>query len=214
MSAAQLQPSSSSRDPFARFLEWHRKLPRAGRWGATSFALLAVFYAFELGFWPAADALNENADRWSSVLSRAAERAKGLPSEITMSAIVHGPNSAPVLEVDGKRRLSAAIDAILRKKGVKNYGSDIRPAQTLPATVLPEIAAMLAGSMGRTVADLRFEAAPDDVTAIIADFDADPDVDCITDLKLTYNTANKRVGVQMVVEKWGVVRKTPPRGSA
>ncbi len=214
MSAAQQQPGSSSRDPFARALEWHHKLPRAGKWAATASAVLVVFYAFHLGFWPAADALNEDADRWTAVLSRAAIRADGLPDDVRTNAIVHGANSAPMLEVDGKRRLSAAIDAILRKKGVKNYGSDIRPAQPLPATVLPEVAAMLAGSMGRTVADLRFEASPDDVTAIIADFDADPDVDCITDLKLTYNSANKRVAVQIVVEKWGVVRKPPARGSA
>ncbi len=173
-----------------------------------------MWFSFDLVFWPIRDALDEDANRWAEVLERASTRAEGLPDDIETSAIVHGANTPPVLESDGKKKLAAAIDSILRKKGVKEYGSDTRPAQPLPATVLPEAAAALAGSMGRTIVDLRFQAAPDDVTAIIADFDANPDVDCITDLKLTYNSANKRVAVQMVVEKWGVVKKPPARGKA
>ncbi len=214
MSAAKQPSSPAHRDPFVRVIDWYRGLPRAGKWGASAGSLMAAFLVLDQLVWPTADALNDRADRLTGALERAAERAEGLPDEITASALVHGPNAAPTKEVQGMKRLAAAIDSILRKKGVKNYGQDLRRAQPLAGTVLPDVAAALGGKMGRTVADLRFEAGPDDVTAIIAEFDANPDIDCITDLKLSYNPVTKRVGVQMMVEKWGVVPATPARGGS
>jgi len=75
-----------------------------------------------------------------------------------------------------------------------------------------EVAAALGGKMGRTVADLRFEATPDATTAIIGALDASAAIDAISDLRLSYNAGTKRVGVQMTVEKWGVTRKNARTG--
>ena len=95
---------------------------------------------------------------------------------------------------------------------MNKYGLDVRPSQPLPDSVLPEVAAALGGKMGRTVADLRFEATPDATTAIIGALDASAAIDAISDLRLSYNAGTKRVGVQMTVEKWGVTRKNARTG--
>ena len=124
-----------------------------------------------------------------------------------------GPNSAPRLEAETKSKLSAAIDATLRKKDIRSYGLDMRPAQALPSSVLPDVAARIGGVMGRLTADLRFEATPEAATAVVAALDADPAVDAISDLRITYRRDTRRVSVQMTVEKWGVMRKSQ-RGGA
>jgi len=65
--------------------------------------------------------------------------------------------------------------------------------------------------MGRTVAEVRFDASADTVSTVLTELDSSVDVDCITDLRLTYAPANKRVAVQMTLEKWGVIRNDANR---
>ncbi len=214
MTQAKPNSSSSDRDPFARTIAWFGTLPRAGKWGVISAALFGGFMLLDEAIWPIADRMNERSDRWEALLARASERAEGLPPEIAANAIAYGPNEVPGDEARGMTKLAAAIDAILRKKGVTKYSQDLRRAQQLGTDVLGDIAGPLGGTMGRTVADIAFEASPDDVTAIIADLDASADIDAINDLKLTYAPATKRVAVQMSVEKWGVLKRTPKRGGA
>ena len=52
-----------------------------------------------------------------------------------------------------------------------------------------------------------------DRAAVVAALDADPAVDAISDLRITYRRDTRRVSVQMTVEKWGVMRKSQ-RGGA
>ena len=89
---------------------------------------------------------------------------------------------------------------------IPGNGLDSKPASAAGAA--------LGGQLTRTVADVSFDASPNDATAIVAALDAHESVDCITDLKLTYAPATKRVAVQMSVEKWGVLKRTPKRGGA
>lgn len=215
MTAAH-QPSLSTRkdprrDPFARALEWHAAQPRAVRWAVAAGVAFAAFLLLDNLLWPAADRLNERADRMTQVLDRAAGRAEELPSDVRSFALVHGPNAAPKVEVQGKEKLAAAVDAVLKKNGVADYSFDDRAAQPLAGSALADVAAFLGGKMGRTVAEIRFDGSPDAVSSILHDLDASPDVDCITDLRLTYAAATKRVTVQMTLEKWGVIRNDSNR---
>ncbi|MFZ9880150.1 MAG: hypothetical protein ACO3QC_01955 [Phycisphaerales bacterium] len=200
-------------DFFEKALERYRMLPRAGRWGAIAGVVFIGFTLLDSVFWPIADDLNARADRLTTVLERASSRAEEFPEEIEASAIVHGPNLVPGREMLSKEKLASTIVTVLREKGVNQFGLDIRPAQPLPSTVLPEIAAELGGQMGRSVADLRFEATPDVATTLVAELDKNPAIDAVSDLKLTYNPQTKRVAVQMSLEKWGVVNRTV-RGGA
>ena len=118
----------------------------------------------------------------------------------------------PKLESIGKDKLAGAIAEIFKKKNI-NPGQDVRPAQPLPASVLPDIAASLGGVMGKTVAEVRFEGTPDAVLAVLNELDNSNAIDAIGDLRLNYSAATKRVSVQMSLEKWGVVRKSG-RGGA
>ncbi len=63
--------------------------------------------------------------------------------------------------------------------------------------------------MGRTVAELKFSANAEAVGKIIADIDASPFVDAITDVRLTYK--DRRVNAVLSIERWGV---TPVGGGA
>ncbi|MFM7259809.1 MAG: hypothetical protein ACKO3W_04320 [bacterium] len=214
MKQAKPTLSSSERDPFVRTIAWFGTLPRAAKWGVLAGALFGGFMLLDKAIWPIADRMSERSDRWELLLARASERADGLPPEIAANAVAYGPNEVPEDEARGMRKLAASVDSILRKKGVTKYSQDIRRGQQLGTDVLGDIAGPLGGTMGRTIADIAFEAAPDDVTGIIADLDGSADIDAIADLKLTYAPATKRVAVQMSVEKWGVLKRTPKRGGA
>ena len=205
-------PTIARRDPFDAALARFRALPRAGKWGVGAAIAFGGFWILDAVAWQQADALDARTDRLSATLARAAARADELPEEVVRSAIVHGENAIPRAESLGKEQLAVAVDETLRSNGVNNYGLDVRPSQPLPDSVLPEVAAALGGKMGRTVADLRFEATPDATTAIIGALDASAAIDAISDLRLTYNAGTKRVGVQMTVEKWGVTRKNARTG--
>jgi hypothetical protein len=168
-------------------------LPRAGRWAAVAGVLFGGFALLNNVLWPIADRLDSRADRLALVLSRAADRAEGLPDEVSEAVLAHGPNAVPRSETDGKEKLAAAIAEIFKKKGI-NPGQDVRPAQSLPQAVLPEV-----------VAEIRFEGTPETVTAVLAEFEASSAIDAIGDIRLTYNPSTKRVNVQVSLEKWGVL---------
>lgn len=188
-----------------RAVERFAVLPRAAKWGVLACLGMGGFFALDSFLWPYADALNARADRMQLVLNRAADRAEGLPSDVKRAALAYGPNSVPIDEQRGKDQLAGAIAEIFKKRGV-NQGQDIRPAQSLPASVLADVAAARGGDrMGKSVAEVRFEGTPDAVLSIISDFESSASIDAIGDLRLNYNATTKRVGVQMTLEKWGVM---------
>ena len=212
MSSPTQSNSDRSRDPFERALHAYHGLPRAGRWAAIAGLALGGFFVLDSVLWPIADDMNRRADRMELVLKRAAGRASGLPNDVEQSVLSHGPNSVPKTETSGKEKLASAIADIFKKKNI-NPGQDVRPAQPLPGQIMPDVASALGGTMGKTVAEVRFEASPDAALSVISDLDASPAIDAIGDLRINYNPGTKRVGVQMTLEKWGVVRKTA-RGGA
>ena len=206
------QTSGRSRDPFERALVRYHSMQRASRWGVLAGIARGGFFLLDSVLWPIADDFNRRADRMEAVLHNASERATGLPDDIVQAVLSHGPNSVPKLESIGKDKLAGAIAEIFKKKNI-NPGQDVRPAQPLPASVLPDIAASLGGVMGKTVAEVRFEGTPDAVLAVLNELDNSNAIDAIGDLRLNYSAATKRVSVQMSLEKWGVVRKSG-RGGA
>lgn len=203
--------TGSSGDLFARILDRYNALPRAARWGVIAVTGFGGFLLLDSVLWPIADDLNRSADRMQSVLNRAADRAEGLPDDVVNAAVSHGPNSVPKLEKAGKDQLANAVAEIFKKRGI-NQGQDVR-AQPLPQSVLPDIASALGGTMGKSVVEVRFEGTPDTVMAVLSEFDASPSIDAIGDLRMNYNPSTKRVGVQMTLEKWGVIQSTA-RGGA
>ena len=131
----------------------YHALPRAGRWAAIAAVIFGGFALLNNVLWPIADRINGRADRLAIVLSRAADRAEGLPDELREAVLAHGPNSVPRSETDGKEKLASAIAEIFKKKGI-NPGQDIRPAQSLPQAVLPEVVAEVGGTrMGGSARD-------------------------------------------------------------
>ena len=183
----------------------YHALPRAGRWAVLAGVAFGGFALLNNVLWPIADRINGRADRLEVVLKRAVDRADGLPDELAEAVLAHGPNSVPRSETDGKEKLAAAIADILKKKGV-SPGQDVRPAQSLPQNVLPEIVAEVGGTrMGKSVAEIRFEGTPEVVSAILAEFEASSAIDAIGDVRLTYNANSKRVTAQVSLEKWGVL---------
>lgn len=198
--------AASSRDPFERALRWFGGLPRAGRWGVTAGLLMGGFLLLDSVVWPLADTYNARADRYQSLLNKAAERANELPGEVVDAALAHGAMSVPASEEAGKEKLTAAIAEVFKKRSI-NLGQDVRPAQVLPQTVLPKLVAEKApgGRMGKSVAEIRFEGTPEQVMGILVDLESSESVDAIGDLRMNYNATTKRVNVQMSLEKWGVI---------
>ncbi len=185
-----------------RLLARFMALPRVGKWVALAAVGAGVYLAFEAVIWPTSESFDNRADRYASVLSRAAMRAEGLPSSVVASATVHGPNMAPELESVAKTKLAEAVTDIMKTHGA-SFGWSLR-WNSLGGGVMPTVAAELGGTMARAIAEVDFEAAPETATRIIHDIDRDPAVDAITDLRISYLDKTRRVKVTMTVERWGV----------
>jgi len=197
--------SSSSRAAgglFDRAFNQYLALPRAGRWLVLAVIGFGGFTVLDSWAWPLADKLSSRADRLEKVLQRASARADGLPRDVREAAIAYGPNAVLGDEATGKERLTALIAEVFKKRGV-SQGQDVRPGQPLPATVAQNLGSISDAKLGKTVAELQFKATPDAVLAIIAELESSPEVDAIGDIRLDYDPKDKRVGVQMSVEKWG-----------
>lgn len=199
-------PSASSSIPsgglFDRACNGFVRLPRAGRWVVLATLAFGGFTVLDSWAWPLADKLSNRADRLEKVLQRAATRAEGLPRDVRDSVIAYGPNGVLGDEATGKERLTALIAEVFKKRNI-SQGQDVRPGQPLPATIAQNLGSISDAKLGKTVAELQFKASPDAVLAIIAEFEASPEVDAIGDLRLDYDAKDKRVGVQMTLEKWG-----------
>lgn len=196
-------------DIFARAYAAFSGLPRVGKWVALAAVGYLVFLLFQFVVWPTADKLELRAERASRVLKAAAGRAEELPQDTIDRALVFGPNAIPGRDIAEKERFSNAIAAIMKKHGVADsYGFDARP-QGLPSAILPRVAAQYGGTMARTVAEVKFTAGPEAVSAVISDIDRSPFVDAITDVRLTYK--DRRVSAVLSVERWGVEVKGGPR---
>ena len=74
--------SGSKKVPFERVLERYNALPRSGRWAVIAGVALGGFMLLDSVLWPIADGLNRRADRLELALTRAADRAEGLPDEV------------------------------------------------------------------------------------------------------------------------------------
>jgi hypothetical protein len=200
-----MSTSSSNRSAgglFDRAFSQYLALPRAGRWLALAVIGFGGFTVLDSWAWPLADKLSSRADRLEKVLQRASARAEGLPRDVREAAVAFGPNAVLGDEASGKERLTSLIAEVFKKRNV-SQGQDVRPGQPLPATVAQSLGSISDAKLGKTVAELQFKATPDAVLAIIAELESSPEVDAIGDIRLDYDPKDKRVGVQMSVEKWG-----------
>lgn len=195
------------RDRVQQAVEWFDALPRVGKWIVLAAIGAGVLLLFRNVVWPRADALNTRADRTEALIEASVRRAEALPSSVVDRALAYGPNSVPGREAAAKDKFANAVAAIMSKRGVGTYGFDVRSSQGLSGDVLPTVAAELNGTMARTIAELKFEASGETVNGIISDLERSPDVDAITDLRLTYSNKTKRVAAALSIERWGVSQR-------
>jgi len=205
-------PHHRSGGLFDRAFDRYTRLPRAGRWVVLATLAFGGFTVLDSWAWPLADSLSNRADRLEKVLQRAAVRAEGLPRDVRESVVAYGPNSMLGDEATGKERLTAFIAEVFKKRNI-SQGQDVRPGQPLPATIAQNLGSISDAKLGKTVAELQFKAAPDAVLAIIAEFESSSEVDAIADIRLDYDAKDKRVGVQMTLEKWGFLHDAKGGGA-
>jgi hypothetical protein len=184
-------------------------LPRAGKWLVLAGALALAVYLVNNLAGVRADEMNERADRNEALLEAAVNRADALPTSVAERAIAFGPNSVPGRESASKEKFASAVASIMGKRGVSTYGFDVR-SNSLSGDVLPKVASELNGVMARTIAEVKFEATAETANQIISDLDRSPEIDAISDVRLTYSSKTRRVSAAITLERWGVV----PRGGA
>jgi len=188
-------------------VDWFATLPRVGKWivlaGALAFAIFLVRNLMGVR----ANDMNERADRNEALLEAAVKRADSLPTSVAERAVAFGPNSVPGRESASKEKFANAVASIMGKRGVSTYGFDVR-SNSLSGDVLPKVASELNGVMARTIAEVKFEATAETVNHIISDLDRSPEIDAISDVRLTYSSKTRRVSAAVTLERWGVV----PRG--
>jgi hypothetical protein len=201
---ATARSRSARRDLAQEAVDRFEALPRVGKWIALAAIGAGVLLFFREVIGPRVEQLNTRADRTASLLEASARRANDLPSTIADRVVVYGPNSVPGREAAVKEKFANSVADILGKRGISQYGFDVRSSQSLAGNILPMVAAELSGTMRRTIAELKFEASGETVNGVISDLERSPEVDAITDLRLSYSSKTRRVSAAVTIERWGV----------
>ena len=97
------------------------------------------------------------------------------------------------------------------------------PSKTATATTLvPMLSKLRRGTLSRIIApgeqveritgDLRFDATPEVAAEIIAELEASPDIDAISNIRMTRQPGPRKVTVDLTVETWIITAERRGRG--
>jgi hypothetical protein len=190
--------------------ERFNEMPRVVRWAAATVVVLLGFLVWDDHVRPLAEAWNRDADRIEMQVERA-RRAEQLERSIrSRRELIEelGPVDVPSDDQQGREALhSLVVDVVRGYSSVTNDSFNLSGgADRLPATVS---ARLLAGSgqgnrrLVRISGDLRFDAEPEDATAIIADLEARPEVESISLVRMLRKDG-RTVGVTLTLNAWVV----------
>ena len=191
-----------------------RSYPRAMQWALLAAVGIAGFLLWDQFVWSQAATWNDQADR---ILARVDEVVKtnerrrqirSLENPIRAIGAVERPGS----QAQAGPTLTRTVNDILHKHGASKDNFSQRTPAKLKRGLLAEIVGPN-GRLERLTADLRFNAAPEAATAIIADLESRPEIEAISSLRITRHGGVARVTVDLVLEAWITGGDEPARRS-
>ena len=194
---------SSTREQFDGLAARYHEAPRAVRWAILAGGFLVLFLIWDSWIKPVGQAWAMEADRIERTVEDVRE-GEALMRKLNQarleSTIVNlGPLEQPGSDAQGRTELSNAVIETLREHGVKDHSFDLRLGGKLPAQVSSGVTDQ-GKRLVRLTGDLRFEAKPDVVIAVIADLERRAEIEAVTSVRLTRATGVLRVRLDL--EAW------------
>jgi hypothetical protein len=199
-------------------IERFRQMPRALQWAAIAGAGIVLFLLWDSMIRPIGEEWDRKADRIESALtqSRDVEASRSRVEQLAGPILSLGPVELPRGTADALQNLNETVDAVLAgyKGKVGNTDFAIQTPSKLGRTALSEL---LSGNQiaQRVPATLRFEATPEDAIAIIAELEASPAIESITNVSLARAggvRGAKKLSVQLTLEAWAIGTAPNTRG--
>jgi hypothetical protein len=180
----------------------YRRLPRAGQWAVVAVLGIALFMIWDYYVLSLAAAWNEQAD---DLLADAREAAGGERRLSRMNGLRNtiqglGPVQRPGTESQAELALNDAVNEVLKRHRVSDDSFNYRGPEKLPRGTLSEVL-RTSQRAERITGDLRFDASPTEAIAIIAELEASPTIEAVSDVRMTLQGGQK-VRVDLTVESW------------
>lgn len=191
--------------------------PRAVKWAVSFGVALVLYFALAEPMLNAWNKWNSLADAKEAQVRRFVEGERSLKA--TGTSVLLGVSRYGRVEYPKDPELRAVefnrvVSEVMNKHGVRNYTSTSRTA-TLPANAPLAQAAGQDYKVERIVKDIQFDAEPEAVTAIIADFERQPVVSTLSRVQIrradARDASSRTVKATLAVESWTIAKKGKTR---
>ncbi len=193
---------------------WQRfeQLPRAGRWAICAAVVITVFLIWNDFIGPQTASFNEEA---RTLLARH-EMIRGRQRLRQVKMLAEPIRGLGTVEEPGNRAESGqalirAVIEVLKKHSVSDDSWVLGNPTNLPQGTLTELTGD-GGRVHRITADVRFDTGPEEATAIIAELEERPEIEAISNLRLSRRHGGRRkVRVALTLDAWIVSAETRQR---
>ena len=113
-------------------------------------------------------------------------------------------------EEEAEIALNAVVNEVLARHTVSRDSFSYRGPAKLKRGTLGEI--LQPGEHVESISgNLRFDAAPEDAIAIIAELESHPDIEAVSDVRIAKQSGSRKVTVDLTVASWIVSRESRSR---
>ncbi|MCH8152606.1 MAG: hypothetical protein IH830_09575 [Planctomycetes bacterium] len=180
-----------------------RQLPRAVQWASLAAIGIGLFLLYDQHVRPITTSWHDHADE---ILKEVGEAARSENRSRQLRAMREpilglGAVETPGNEAQGSNALNDAVNEVLKRHTVARDSFNLRGATRLPRNTLSQII-QPNQLVQRITGDFRFDAAPDEAVAIIAELESSPMIEAISSVRITRVSGTRKVTVDLTVEAW------------
>ncbi len=186
-------------------------LPRAVRWLLITLLAVVMFIIVDDYAWALGRTWNEKADRIIRQVADAAnyESREREARSLRTAIEALGPVEPPTALAPSSEALTAVVNEVLGKYGVSGEWNP-KGATTMSSNDTRR--AMPGKKIDRISGELRFDATVADAIAIIADFESRPEIEAVSAVRMTRQSAITKVRVNMTIDAWVISESGSRRG--
>ncbi|MFB3138343.1 MAG: hypothetical protein ACE10B_03885 [Phycisphaerales bacterium] len=188
-----------------------RQLPRAVQWASLAAIGIGLFLLYDEHVRPITTTWHDHADEMLKEVGEAARSENRSRQLRAMREPILGLGAVetPSNEAQGSNALNDAVNEVLKRHNVTRDSFNLRGATRLPRSTLSQII-QTNQLVQRITGDFRFDAAPDEAIAIIAELESSPMIEAISSVRITRVSGTRKVTVDLTVEAW-IVSAEPRR---
>jgi hypothetical protein len=192
-------------------LERYREMPRVVRWAMWGgFVLVAYLGVIDPLIIGQASAMHSQAkDLAAKLVALDSDVRSGRTADVSKAIARYGSVAPPSSDPETTTQVfSAKIYDILKKHSVTRYTSPSHSAPMGPGPLSRSVAADERAE--RRIADIQFEASPEDIAGILADIERDPGVSAVSRVELRKadrDSVSRQLQARIIAETWVITKK-------